>query len=263
MVWLKAEYEFGSLFSCRMPDFSSQYALSSPLPAPSTIKLAIVATAIINTGNVEYGAKIFDSVKNSEIKIGLPKNIAVSNVLIKRLKMGDPSKQKPTSEGTCEGCGKKDVKLWLLKDVGKSFCKKCATRLISTFGIRGYVHFLEPIEIYINIKNRDEEIKDLLRRIRQFGTSDSLVCCKNISEEEPSDGCVGAVDVFPESVNQNVVVVPVKDLNADKKIKFEHVNIYAKEKSNDVFVGKFYFIPILRSKQGKNWIIYETSSEYD
>jgi hypothetical protein len=89
------------------------------------------------------------------------------------------------------------------------------------------------------------------------------VCCKNISEEEPSDGCVEAVDVFPESVNQNVVVVPVKDLNADKKIKFEHVNIYAKEKRNDVFVGKFYFIPILRSKQGKNWIIYETSSEYD
>jgi len=224
MVWFKAEYEFGSLFSYRMPDFSSQHALSSPLPGPSTIKLATVATAIKSTGNLKYGKEIFELIKNAEIKIGLPKRIGISNVLIKRLKK-----------------------------------KKDKNELETTFGTRGYVHFLEPIEIYVNARENANEIRNLLRKIRQFGTSDSLVYCRSIDEEEPPENCIEAVDHFPEKAERNTLVVPVRDLNPDEKVRFEHVNPYDEAPSKDVFIRKFYFIPILNSREGKNWTVYEVA----
>jgi CRISPR-associated protein Cas5 subtype I-A len=225
MTWLKAEYELGSLFSYRIPDFSSQYALSSLLPGPSTIKLAIVATAIETNGNKSYGEKIFEIVKNIKIKIQMPKSVALSNVLIKRLKK-----------------------------------KKDEMKLERTFGIRGYVHYPEPFRIYIKIEeNEEDEVKNLLRRIRSFGTSDSVVYCKSVKAEEPSKGCIEPVESLGRS-ERNVLIVPVKDLNPDSEIKFEHVNPYDKSKptkNKDIFIKKFYPIPISEHKQGKNWIVYE------
>lgn len=225
MVWVKAAYELGSLFSYRIPDYPSpSYALSSPLPGPSAIKLAIVATAIETTGKIDFGEKIFEIVKNAKIKIKIPKKIALSNMLIKRLKK-----------------------------------KKEALELESTFGIRGYVHILEPLTIYINVDNKDG-VKDLLKKIRRFGTSDSLIYCKDdIAEEEPQANCIEPVDTL-EQVQQHVLLVPVKDLNPDQKIKFENVNPYVKSlREKDVFVKKFYLLPISKQIEGKNWIIYETS----
>lgn len=224
MTWLKAEYEFGSLFSYRIPDFSSQYALSSPLPGPSTIKLAIVATAIETNGDKSYGEKIFEIVKNAEIKIYLPKSVALSNVLIKRLKK-----------------------------------KKDKMELERTFGIRGYVHYSEePFRIYIKIEeNKEDEVKNLLRRVRSFGTSDSLVYCMDVKEEEPPANCIEPKNTL-EKAQRNVLLVPVKDLNPDKEINFDDVNPYVKSsRGKDVFVKKFYLLPISRQIQGRNWIVYE------
>lgn len=225
MTWLKAEYEFGSLFSYRIPDFSSQYALSSLLPGPSTIKLAIVATAIATNGDKSYGERIFEIVKNAEIKIDMPKSVALSTVLIKRLKK-----------------------------------KKDKIELETTFGIRGYVHYPAPFTIYIKVAgNKESEVKNLLRRIRCFGTSDSIVYCKSIEYEEPSEGCIEPVKSLGRD-ERNVLIVPAKDLNPDPKIKFEHVNPYDSSKppkNKDVFIKKFYPIPISGHKQGKNWITYE------
>ena len=259
MGWIRTDYEFGSLFSYRIPDYPSpSYALSSPLPGPSTIKLAIVATAIETSGKVDFGEKIFEIVKNTAIKIKTPKKIALSNMLIKRLKQKDPSKQKTEIVGDCEGCTKKNVKLWLIEEKGKQLCKECATTLESTFGIRGYVHFLEPLTIYLNVDNK-ECLKELLKKVRRFGTSDSLVYCRDVVEEEPPANCIEPVETIEKS-QRNVLLVPVKDLNPDSEIKFEHVNPYDNSKppkDKKVFVRKFYLIPISEHKQGKNWIIYE------
>jgi len=224
MEWIKAEYEFGSLFSYKIPDYPSpSYALSSPLPGPSTIKLAIVATAIETSGKVKVGEEIFEVVKNAKIKIETPKKIAISNVLIKRLKK-----------------------------------KKEKIELETTFGIRGYVHLSEPLSIYLNVDNGDN-VKELFRKVRRFGTSDSLIYCRNVTEEEPPANCIEPIETL-EKAERNVLIVPVKDLNPDQKIEFEDVNPYAKRSRNkDVFVGKFYLIPISKQVQGKNWIIYETS----
>ncbi len=228
MTWVKAEYECGSLFSYRMPDFSSQYALSSLLPGPSTVKLALVATAIETTGMVSYGEEIFGLVKNAEVGMVPPKKIAVSNVLIKRLKQ-----------------------------------KKGKLELESTFGIRGYVHFSGPISIYLDVGGEREnikKIKTLLGMVRRLGTSDSIVWCLKSVKENPPKVCIKAEKELGEVGEGDILVIPVKDLNPDPEIKFEHVNIYDSAKPprrKNVYVKKFYPIPISKRRQGKNWITYE------
>jgi len=222
MVWVKATYEFASLFSYRIPDFSSQYALSSILPGPSTIKLAIVSTAIEITGNVEYGKEIFEIIKNIEIKVGLPKRVAQTNVLIKRLKK-----------------------------------KKKNSGFESTFGIRGYVHYPEKFDIYLDVpENKRKEIMKMLKNIRNFGTSDSLVWCSNVTEEEPSNNVISVVEEVGKENQRNILIIPVKDLNP--KAKFDDINIYKKKKTKkDILLKKIYPIPISNQLQGKNWIVYE------
>lgn len=222
MVWIKATYEFASLFSYRIPDFSSQYALSSILLGPSTIKLAIVSTAIETTGSIIYGEEIFEIIKNSEIKIELPKKIALTNVLIKRLKK-----------------------------------KKEGTGFEPTFGIRGYVHYPEKFSIYLDVpENKSKEIEKILKSIRRFGTSDSLVWCKRIIKEEPSKNTIFAVEKLGKESNRNVLILLVKDVNP--KARFDDVNIYKEKKTKkDTLVRKIYPIPISNQIQGENWIVYE------
>lgn len=226
MTWIKAEYEFGSLFSYRIPGFSSQYALSSPLPGPSTIKLAIVSTAIETSGRVSYGEEIFDIVKNAEIRVFIPRKVAISNCLIKRLKK-----------------------------------KKEAAELQPTFGIRGYVHFSEPIKIYIQIVKKKEEIKSLLKKIRRFGTSDSLAYCITPSkemEELPPENAIRPMKNLQQG-ERPFVILPIKDINPSAKIQFKHVNVYDKARDKNVFVNRYYLIPISNEKQGKNWTVYEVA----
>lgn len=229
MTWLKAEYEFGSLFSYRIPDFSTQYALSSLLPGPSTIKLAIVATAIETTGKVSYGEEIFKVVKNAGIKIGLPQKIASSNVLIKRLKK-----------------------------------KKDEMGLETTFGIRGYVHYSEPLRIYMEVEEgKGKEIGNLVKKVRRFGTSDSLVHCRSVEVEEPPDTCIEPSEKL-ESIGEFTrrhLLIPTRDINPAPEIRFEHINIYSEEKPKqgiNVLVTRFYKVPIVSEREGKNYSIYQT-----
>jgi CRISPR/Cas system-associated protein Cas5 (RAMP superfamily) len=221
MVWIRADYEFASLFSYRIPDFSSQYAISSILPGPSAIKLAIVSTAIEITGNVEYGKEIFEIIKNSSIKIKLPRKIASTNVLIKRLKK-----------------------------------KKEKSGLETTFGIRGYVHYPENFSIYTDIpENKVTEVERILKSIRYFGTSDSLVWCRRINKEEPPNNAISAVENLKKE-DKNILIISVKDINP--KANFDEINIYKKiNNRKDILIKKIYPIPISKQFKGKNWIVYE------
>lgn len=222
MVWIKATYEFGSLFSYRIPGFSSQYALSSILPGISTIKLAIVSTAIETTRNIEYGKEMFEIIKNNEIRISLPKKVAQTNVLIKRLK----------------------------KKKGKS-------GLETTFGIRGYIHYPEKFNIYLNSpEDKLEQIEKILRNIRRFGTSDSLVWCSSVIRAEPSNTTISAVENLEKENNRNVLLIPVKDITP--KADFEDINIYNKKRSKkDILSKKMFLVKLSKCSQGKNWMVYE------
>ena len=85
-VWIRVEYEFAALFSYRIPNFSTAYAPSAPLPGPSAVKLALVATRIEATGSVAEGERMFEIVKQSRVGLEPPEWLTLSRTFLRRLK---------------------------------------------------------------------------------------------------------------------------------------------------------------------------------
>jgi len=222
MQWVKLTLHFPSFFSYRIPDYSSQYALSVPLPSPSVIKLAVVATAIKTTGNVSEGECVFYAVRDADVRITLPEQIAINSVLIKRLK----KKKNPTELESFE----------------------------RTFGIREYIFFSDDIDLFIGCNDIGVVTKYFVM-LRYLGSSDSILYVKRIEQTEtPPESAIRAVTdmEFTEAVssNESCLVYPVKDIS--KKATFEQINPYSSKSSRKVFERKYYLIKA-RVKKGKNW----------
>ena len=226
MAWIKSTYEFGSLFSYRIPNFSSQYAMASLFPGPSTIKLGLVSTAIETFKNVKYGEMIFEKIKTADIKIGLPQKLVVTHVLVKRLKK-----------------------------------QKNQRGLETTFGIRGYVHYLGKLSIYFKIDDENfKEITTLFKKMRTFGTTDSFVWCTEISSEKPSLNSVCFTTTIPAAFKktENFIIIPAKDIHPEAT--FEDVNTFLQTKTHkkkkNVLIDVFCVFKFKHLKNGKNWTEY-------
>lgn len=255
MTWIKAEYEFASLFTYRIPNLSPSFAFSSLIPGPSTVKLAMISTAIERNGNVGMGKEIFNTVKNSRILFELPEKISLSKALIKRLKQEVIAKKMPPGEkivGVCQVCGEqKDV--W---EVDKTLiCKGCASnKLTSTFGTREYVHFSGPLKIFIEISEKGEKVKRVLKQIKYFGTSDSLVLCREVTESPPEEKiCAKPLGKLEELESQRLPIIPLLDFKPG--IEFEDINPYEKT-GRAPFETIPYVFPVKHEKEGNNWVIY-------
>ena len=229
MEWIKAEIEFASTFSYRMPDTSSQFAIPAILPGPSTIKLALVATTILQMRNINEGEEIFETLKQAEIKFQMPERIAIFTPLIKRLKAKSAVLKKREFE--------------------------------PTFGTRGYVFYSEPLRLYLGLSNVKklllEKIVQVITSLRRLGTSDSLLTVTNIISENPSDS-VPMVEPLKE-IRGSGLIQMVKDIS--EEASFSDVNPFQqhqkKRKKTNPFVTKYYILPVKAIKQGKNWILYE------
>ncbi|MCX7969876.1 MAG: hypothetical protein N3B10_15490, partial [Armatimonadetes bacterium] len=152
-VWLKAEFEFPSTFSYRQPDASAQFAIGSPIPSPAAVKLAMVDTAIRWSGDVNCGRQVFDWLKTCEVQPVPPEQVVRFRVFLKRLK---PAK---------EGGG-----------------------LTESVGIRDYFLMCGSLKIFLQVpQDKFEKAKDLLRKVRKLGTSDSVCWCCEVSEISESD----------------------------------------------------------------------------
>jgi len=257
MVWLKSEYVFASMFSYRVPNYSPSFALTSPVPGPSTIKLAIISTAIERKG-ISYGEKLFNIIRDSKVLIEPPDKIALSKALIKRLKQDVIAKKMPKEKkemGICAICNE-HKEVWKIDNI--LICKDCSSnRISSTFGIREYAHFSGPLNIFIEIENEKNLIIDILRRIKYFGTSDSLVFCKSISEQVPDENlCVKSLE--PMGMEGNILLGDLALLLADfkKDISFKDINPYEKVRNRDPYLLSSYVFPIKLEREGKNWVIY-------
>lgn len=255
MTWIKAEYEFASLFTYRIPNLSPSFAFSSPIPGPSTVKLAMISTAIERNGNVNYGKEIFNVVKNSKTLFEVPEKISLSRALIKRLKQEVIAKKMPEKQktmGVCSGCGERK-EVW---EVDRTLiCKDCASnRLTSTFGTREYVHFSGPLKVFVEIPEKEKEIKLILKQVKYFGTSDSLVLCRGVTEDIPEEKiCVRPLVEIEDLESQKLLIIPLLDFKPD--VEFEEINPYEKGRKSP-FVTKPYVFPIRLEKEGSNWAIY-------
>ena len=222
MQWVKLTVHFPSFFSYRIPDYSSQYALSVPLPSPSAIKLAVVSTAIRATGNVAEGERVFYAVRDADVRINPPKQIAINSFLIKRLKK---KKNEPGFE--------------------------------NTFGVREYVFFPDDFDLFIGCDDADIAIK-YSAMLRYLGSGDSILYVRHVEQtEKPPKSAIKAITdkEFVEAISkESYVVYPVKDIS--KKAKFEQINPYSGKSIKNVFERKYYLIKA-KIKKGKNWRFFE------
>jgi hypothetical protein len=224
MIWLRADYEFPSTFSYRMPDVSAQFAIGSPIPSPATVKLALVDTAIRWSGNVSEGRRIFDLVKSLKVCVVPPPRVVRFRAFIKRLKPPHSSAGPgaPTVEST---------------------------------GVRDYFLLDGPLSVYMKVPQAHaDETRRLLLRIRRFGTSDSLCWCAGVSEELPNDLlCPQRLrDLTPI---QYGLVVRLADLIEDSQ--FDGFNPFGGDARQANLDKQVYVLPLTVKRSGETWAILE------
>lgn len=236
------ECEFPIFFSYRMPGFSSQYALSSLFPAPSTIKLAIVATAVDYRG-IDIAREVFEGIKNAKVGVIPPKKIITVNVLVRRLKAIKDfhSKVLPSN-------------LKLLREGKIGFF----STFERTYGIRGYVQFSEAIKIIIDNLRNENLIRSLATKIGKLGSYDSIVFCREtVLSKDVS--IVWAKEEIRDLEEGRYIILPVKDLRSN--ISFDDINPFSqisKKKKEKVMKKAYYLVPIRKKISGKNWSVVIT-----
>jgi len=181
-----------------------------------------VATAIRITGKVTEGERVFYAVRDSDVRVVPPKQIAINSVLIKRLKK---KKNEPGFE--------------------------------NTFGVRDYIFFSDDVNLFIGCNNIDTVV-GYLGMLRYLGSSDSILYVKHTEQvEKVPESAIKAVtdEEFAEAISKkSYVVYPVKDISGDAE--FEQINPYSCRPSGDVLERKYYLIEA-KVKKGKNWKILE------
>lgn len=236
MVWTCAKYTFASTFSYRIPYFSSSYALSAPVPSPSTVKLALVSSVINRNGNVEAGKKLFEKIRCSMVTMELPEKMIMLKAFMKRLKQ--KRKGHETTIKTSFG--------------------ELVERFEPTFGIREYVIYCGPLHIYVDAP--DDSVQDVLKGfklVQYFGSSDSLCTCLETNTSEPNwQKCIRPVDSGNEKFDTQGMVFLLTDFT--EKVAFESVNPFSGKKlKKGELLQKPYFFPLKIIKKEKNCTIYK------
>lgn len=235
MVWTCAKYAFAGTFSYRIPYFSSSYALSAPTPSPSTVKLALVASVINRNGNVEAGKKLFEKIRGSTVTIELPERIITLKAFMKRLK------QKRKGQETM-----------IITSFGELI-----ERFESTFGIREYVIYDEPIRVYIDAPvDSVQDVLESFKLVQYFGSSDSLCTCLETNICEPDlQKCVRPIDSESGIFDTEGIVFLLTDFT--EKATFDSVNPFSSKKmKKGELLQKPYFFPLETVKKEKNCTVY-------
>ena len=255
MVWLRADYEFPSTFSYRMPDVSAQFAIGSPIPSPAAVKLALVDTAIRWSGDVNEGRRTFDLVKTLRVCVVPPPRMVRFRAFIRRLK--------PEEAKACPNHPFYTVSA----KIGKNKippCPDCGTIpsvkvpvLEPSTGVRDYFLLEGPLSVYIEVpQSHADEIRELLLRIRRFGTSDSLCWCIEVSENAP-DAYLYPQRLGDLTPTQYGLVVCLSDLSAASQ--FDGFNPFGGNAAQANLDKQVYVLPLIVKRSGETWAILERS----
>lgn len=221
MGWLCGTFEFASLFSYRLPNFSPSFALSAPMPGPSAVKLALVATRIEATGSRDAGEALFNTIRDVPVCLEPPEWISISKVLIRRLRR---------------------VK---------------GGQIDQSYGLREYVHFSGPMRIFIEVVDAaEDEVIGTMQRLRRIGTSESLLWCLSV-ERMPPDLTRVARLLTPnlsETNFQGRLVVPLLDIRSGTI--FDQVDPFSGRRAENFVEQHLYIFPLRVEKYGRNWVWY-------
>lgn len=224
--WIRIDAHVAALYSYRIPDFNSFYALAAPVPSPSAWKLALVSSIIEHSGSPEQGRALFDALRDATVRVAPPESVASSRVLVKRLK-------KP-------------------KQSGSGFTV--------SFGIREYLHPKGPVTAFI-FTPEAELARTLVaaRRIRRLGTTDSLVTTQVCECDAPDDTIcarrLADMPLDPEAVRGRLTL-PLNDLT--QKALLDHfAPADAKSGAGKALETGMYLLPLRLEKQGANWLLWQ------
>lgn len=228
--WIRIECHFAGLFSYRLPGANSFYALASPLPSPSAVKLALVAAAIEEHGDPAAGQAVFEALRAAPVALGVPERVGASRVLVKRLKKGREDK-----EG--QGGG-----------------------FTTSFGIREYLHLGGPLQAWVEVAS--EAAADCLRaarRLRRLGTTDSLLHATAEPAAAPDwPICARPLRALPADPAwlRGRLVLPLNELT--EKACLEHfAPVRGKTGAGAALRNEPYVLPLRVATQGANWLVYE------
>lgn len=157
-IWLAAEYHFPSTYSCRVPMSSEAHARVMPAPGPATVRLACIRTAIELFGIDRTREEIFPSLRQIDIRIRPPEQVAITQHRLRGYKRRvEPKKRREVIQESV-----------LLREMA---------------------HAYGPMIIYVGIPSQEELIYTaLLKTIGYWGQSHSFASCINITHTEPEAG---------------------------------------------------------------------------
>jgi hypothetical protein len=222
--WVRAEVKFASFYSYRVPNLSPSFSLSSPVPSPAAIRLALVDAVIRHTGKVDEGKRIFEVVRSARLEVQPPERVAVMKFFIKRLKPEKPIKGKQAS-------------------------------VIPSTGIREYCLPSGPMVFWLETDQR-ERFTEAFCWLRRLGTTDSLASCTVGDGVLDTALCAKRADALVLKT-QNFMQRAVFTLNELKMdATFEQVNPYSEGRRGQPFDRQLYVLPLVRERAGENWVIY-------
>jgi hypothetical protein len=252
-TWLRADYEFPSTFSYRMPDVSAQFAIGSPIPSPAAVKLALVDTAIRWSGDVNKGRRIFDTIKTARVCVVPPARVVRFRAFIKRLK--------PNEVVVCANHPFYQVSAKLARNK-RPPCPYCAAipnkklpTLEESTGVRDYFLLDGPLSVFIEVPQSDAAyIAWLLQRIRRFGTSDSICWCVTVCFESP-DQALCPQRFGHQSHAQGGLVVRLSDLT--EQSQFSGFDPFRGNVQQAGLEKAVYVLPLGVRRSGETWAILE------
>lgn len=144
----------------------------------------------------------------------------------------------------------------------KSFIKRLKAKrqergFESTFSIREYIIYSDPLCIYIDVpEDIIERVSTVLRRIQYIGTSDSLCTCLESSVvEPPMERCIK-----PFKEGKGGIIFLLTDFT--EEVSFENINPYSDSRMmEDKHLKRVpYLFPLRITKKESNYTLYETLS---
>ena len=217
-MWVKAELNFASFFSYRIPGTSPSYTPASPVPSPVALRLALVDAALQRSGRVDYGRDIFHLIRVAPLEVVPPPELCLVRIFLKRL-------------------------------------KPRGGELLESTGVREYCLLLGPLTVYLKLHSREMEIVKLWQWIRRLGTTDSLLTATacTIDEEPPKNLCWQELPSLPVVMRnfQRRFVSTLIDLGDSS---FDQVSPYIA--GTPRYKSKTYVLPLVLVERGENWRRY-------
>ncbi len=215
LLWLKAVYHV-HVFHYRMPETASIAALTSFVPSPLTVKMAMMAS-LLQKGEYQKASQLVAHLPKIEVRIA-PPSAAFSFKAFLRYR----------SVPAVESAGGMD-------ESGSFYPSRPHTR--------EYALFADDLVIFVGLSENAIKgiIEKALRHIRYLGCKDSLVWCKSVTEVEASMVEQGAtVPQLKEGKAGTIVLLA--DFKRDVQIK-ELKEIIAGQRKEEHYQPSPFVLP--------------------